>query len=137
MLEVFVGDILSILSRVRTLQATMQAEKERLSIKLSTNRNASMQVQILIMIVTTGMTACSVVSGFFGMNLSNGICGPDGCEVLGTTDYGAGAFIKVCTITVSIAIALSATLYLVARHVIQHSKSGQLEGGRADSEWAL
>jgi hypothetical protein len=26
-----------------------------------------------------GLGICSMVSGFFGMNLSNSVCGPDGC----------------------------------------------------------
>ena len=43
------------------------------------NRNRLALLQIDIQTVTMGLGICSMVSGFFGMNLSNSVCGPDGC----------------------------------------------------------
>lgn len=34
-----------------------------------------------------------------GMNLDNGACGPEGCEVNGTFDHGHSWFVMVTTIT--------------------------------------
>ena len=52
------------------------------------------------------MAGCSMISGWFGMNLDNGVCGPEGCEVNGISDHGHGQFVTVTTITSAVMIAL-------------------------------
>jgi hypothetical protein len=38
------------------------------------------------------------------MNLSNGYCGPDGCEVLGTRDFGRAQFVTVVSSSAVVAM---------------------------------
>ena len=80
LLEWFSSAISLTVSRARTLIKTLHSERDRINYKLATSRNRILELQIIIMILSLGMTACSVISGFFGMNLSNGTCGPEGCN---------------------------------------------------------
>ena len=48
------------------------------------------------------------------MNLSNGWCGPEGCQVLGTTDSGRGGFAIVIISTVTLAFLASYLFYYFA-----------------------
>ena len=47
------------------------------------------------------------------MNLSNGWCGPEGCEVLGTKDAGRGGFSLVVFSTMFLAAGATAAFYHV------------------------
>ena len=57
------------------------------------------------------MAGCSMMSGWFGMNLDNGTCGPEGCEVDGTTDRGQSVFIMVSVITTCVMLLTGIVLW--------------------------
>ena len=101
---------------VQSLMDTNQAQQSSVTLALASNRNRIMMFQLGVQAVTMGCAACSVVSGYFGMNLSNGWCGPDGCLVLGTTSFGHDEFIVVVSVTTIVSIVGSLTfLWYVVR----------------------
>ena len=55
------------------------------------------------------------------MNLGNGTCGPDGCLVMGTTDYGYFQFRVVTGSSVAIAGTLAYAIYAYAHRFITAS----------------
>ena len=90
------------------------------------NRNRLALLQIDIQTVTMGLGICSMVSGFFGMNLSNSVCGPDGCiDYLtdpknpsgwsSSSDHGHSYFVIVCIASVCAAATAMAVAFLKSR----------------------
>ena len=62
-----------------------------------------------IQLITMCLAGCSVVSGYFGMNLDNGVCGPDGC-VSGVADHGHNTFVIVCSVTTALMFLMGQTM---------------------------
>ena len=136
LLEWFTSAVSLHISRARTVIKSLHGERDRINYKLATSRNRILELQIIVMILSMGMTACSVVSGFFGMNLNNGTCGPEGCHgtcgppdaagnlppgclPLGTRDSGHGVFIMITTISVSIAATVCFAMVQYAHQFVR------------------
>ena len=64
-----------------------------------------LKANITIQLATMCMAGCSMISGWFGMNLDNGVCGPEGCIVNGITDHGHSLFVNVVTISTAVMFA--------------------------------
>ncbi len=58
--------------------------------------------------------------GFYGMNLSNGACGPEGCSVLGTQDFGHSQFLTVVGASVACSMTACAFFFFYTMRVIDH-----------------
>ena len=74
-------------SDARDVAATIVARKRALALKMSRHRNQILSVGLCLQLITVMFGFCSMVSGWFGMNLDNGICGPDGCNDFSTLTY--------------------------------------------------
>lgn len=105
----------AVLSTARSLQQELAAGKARVTLALAQKRNTILQIGMQIQLVTACLAACSVVSGWFGMNLDNGGCGPDGCHDDSADDHGYKRFVWVTTITSGIVIACGIAAWLVIR----------------------
>jgi hypothetical protein len=73
--------------RVKALQgdvsdvaADLSARKKAFALSLSRHRNAILKMGLLLPLIGAMLASCSMISGWFGMNLANGTCGPDGCN---------------------------------------------------------
>jgi hypothetical protein len=121
LLEWFSTSVASTISKSRVLLKKIAVERERITHSLSVSRNNLMRVQIHIMIVSMGLAACSVISGYFGMNLGNGVCGPEGCTSFGTVDGGKAAFQTVVITSVLLSICFIVCISLYAERVIGFS----------------
>ena len=108
---------------------TLAREHALMNLKLGERRNNLMQLQIDVMAVTLGLAMCSTVSGWFGMNLDNGFCGPDGCHS-DTYNHGFPVFVSVSTVTS--AVAVTATLYVLFAARYSLGGSDTRKGKRAD-----
>ncbi len=98
-----------------------------MALVLATNRNRLLLVQIGIQTATMGMALCSAVSGWFGMNLFNGSCGPEGCEL---ERQGYSTFLSVVLVSVVIGAALSAWVYHQAKVMATGTTTRGEGGGR-------
>ena len=89
-------------------------------------KDGGVLLQIDIQTITMGLGICSMVSGFFGMNLGNSICGPDGCiDYLtdpnnpsgwrSSSDHGHSYFVIVCIASVCAAATAMAVAFLKSR----------------------
>ena len=54
------------------------------------------------------------------MNLSNGACGPEGCSVLGTQDFGHSQFLTVVGASVACSMTACAFFFFYTMRVIDH-----------------
>lgn len=104
------------LARARLLAASLKGERQRMTMALATNRNTLLLIQIGIQTATMGMAACSMISGWFGMNLDNSLCGPEGCRP-DTDDYGRPAWVLIVTVTTSASLLLSVVIFYTARRI--------------------
>ena len=73
--------------RVKALQGEVAAladelgqRKKLFALRLARHRNAILQTGLLLPLLGCIFGFCSMVSGWYGMNLGNGTCGPDGCN---------------------------------------------------------
>ena len=73
----------------RDAVAAVAARKRALALVMSRHRMRILAVGLALQLVTCMFAFCSMVSGWFGMNLDNGICGPDGCNDYGRMLYQA------------------------------------------------
>lgn len=64
----------------REASAGLAARKRVLALQMSKHRNAILLVGLFLQLVSACFAFCSMMSGWFGMNLANGTCGPDGCN---------------------------------------------------------
>ena len=146
----FSASVASTISKSRVLIKKVAVERERITHSLSVSRNNILRVQIYIMIVSSslsrttlrplaapatatlttlkpnptravGLTACSTIAGFFGMNLGNGFCGPEGCASFGTKDNGSSGFNVVVISSVVLSLFFVILLSLYAERVIGFS----------------
>ncbi len=117
----FSASVASTISKSRVLIKKVAVERERITHSLSVSRNNILRVQIYIMIVSMGLTACSAIAGFFGMNLGNGFCGPEGCASFGTKDNGSSGFNVVVISSVVLSLFFVILLSLYAERVIGFS----------------
>ena len=110
----------------RLLLLQLGSERKRIEFRLAANRNRLILLQIDIQTITMGLGMCSMVSGFFGMNLGNSICGPDGCiDYLtdpnnpsgwsSSSDHGHSYFVIVCIASVCAAATAMAVAFLKSR----------------------
>ena len=134
LLEWFSSMVTASLGSVRLLTLSLNTERARISHALQVARNRIAQLQLIIMLATLAMTACSVVSGFFGMNLGNGTCGPDGCAAIGTTDSGYSVFVRVVSLCVSLAFLGSISIYSYAQRFINTGSASSIRKVIAKAE---
>jgi hypothetical protein len=80
LLEWFTASTAHRLARTSLLRSALGGERKRISMSLAAHRNQLMRLQIGIAAVTMSMGGCSMISGWYGMNLDNGFCGPEGCR---------------------------------------------------------
>lgn len=81
---------------------------------LNLKRSATQRVQAKLALAACMLAGCSTISGYFGMNLDNGVCGPEGCH--GTVqDSGHHAFVQVTTISAMISLTGAAIYYLLVQ----------------------
>lgn len=126
--------------RANTLVRMIETQQGDIKVSLDVQQNELTRFQIKIQMVTMGLALCSMVSGcecnapcacvlglsllsprtpppharthaVFGMNLSNGWCGPEGCEILGTQDSGRAGFAIVIFSTLAVAVAATYFFY--------------------------
>ena len=71
----------------RDAAAAVAARKRALALLMSRHRMRILAVGLALQLATCMFGFCSMVSGWFGMNLDNGICGPDGCNDYGRLGY--------------------------------------------------
>jgi hypothetical protein len=122
LLEWSYGTLMKLEGRANGEITLLESAMERVRVSLDTQQNDLTMFQIKVQLVTMALGLCSAISGFFGMNLSNGWCGPEGCSTLGTTDAGRGGFTIV--IYGSVALAVTATLafyYIISAKFFAHT----------------
>lgn len=59
------------MTRGKLMRDELESAENQLNLMLANNRNRLLKTEIGITTVTMAMTACSVVAGYFGMNLAN------------------------------------------------------------------
>jgi hypothetical protein len=118
LLEWFSSTVSSSVGSLGLFKLQLNTERARISHALQIARNRIAQLQLVILLATLGMAACSVVSGFYGMNLGNGTCGPEGCIVLGTTDSGYSVFLRVVGLSVGFAALAVLLIFAYAQTYI-------------------
>ena len=74
-------------AEARHAAAAVAARKRALALLMSRHRMRILAVGLALQLATCMFGFCSMVSGWFGMNLDNGICGPDGCNDYGRLGY--------------------------------------------------
>lgn len=74
------------LVKLRSLESVVEDALEKERFKISQTTNATLRINVILQLVTVVLAACSAISGYFGMNLDNGVCGPEGCH--GRQDSG-------------------------------------------------
>ncbi len=131
LLEWFSSMVTASLGSVRLLTLGLNTERARISHALQVARNRIAQLQLIIMLATLAMTACSVVSGFFGMNVGNGTCGPDGCAPFGTSDSGYSVFVQVVSLCVSLSMLGTLAIYSYAQRFINTGSASSTRKGMA------
>jgi len=97
LLEWYLAETESNLSDARLLVGRFDGERKSIQLELANTRNRLLKANMGIQLATMCMAGCSMVSGFFGMNLSNGTCGPEGCG--GVKDAGFSVFASVAVAT--------------------------------------
>lgn len=133
-LEHFIEEAEVLADEVKMLQNMVAARAAELAVKADARAEvqrdiaAKQQVlQIYLATISMGLGVCSMASGFFGMNLGNSICGPDGCmDYLAdpanparwatNSDHGYKYFVIVCSVSAAFAVVLmgASLLYLAA-----------------------
>ena len=73
LVEAYLLDIEAIAGRAELLQDYIEASDAELMHRLDTSRNKLLRANVLIMTVTTGAAAGSVLTSTFGMNLTSGL----------------------------------------------------------------
>jgi CorA-like Mg2+ transporter protein len=71
LLESYLAEIEGVISRAKLLREDLESGESQLNLVLANNRNRLLKTEIGITTVTMCMTACAVVSGYFGQNLNN------------------------------------------------------------------
>ena len=67
----------------RDALASVAARKRALALQMSRHRMKILAAGLALQLATCMFGFCSMVSGWYGMNLDNGTCGPDGCNAGG------------------------------------------------------
>lgn len=111
MVDDFGMHIENTLSESRLLLQRVEALRKRLTLKMARARNETLKASMQIQLVTACMAACSMISGWFGMNLDNGACGPDGCHDAAADDHGYTNFRLVVCITTGLAVMAGLLLW--------------------------
>jgi hypothetical protein len=73
----------------REATATLAARKRALALQMTKHRNKVLLIGLFLQLLASSFGFCSMMSGWYGMNLNNGTCGPDGCNVWGELLYAA------------------------------------------------
>ena len=107
LLEWYLAETESNLSDARLLVGRFDGERKSIQLELANTRNRLLKANMGIQLATMCMAGCSMVSGYFGMNLSNGTCGPEGCR--DKSDAGFSVFASVAIAT-TLAMLLVGTL---------------------------
>lgn len=76
--------------------------------------------QIFVSSITMAMAACSMVSGWFGMNLANGWCGPEGCSEYVLSFF---FFLLVPTVQLSIFCSHNISFFVVLQRLWYTARS--------------
>jgi hypothetical protein len=105
LLEWFVASVESINVDAHSFADRVRGLQKSVEMDLAAEQRRLIQLQLFVQIVTMSFALMSVVSGFYGMNLGNGFCGPDGCLAMGTTDFGHKQFITVVAASATTSLA--------------------------------
>jgi len=123
LLEWIKGNIDAFSLKSRMLSSQLEGAHKKMTLRLASNRNELMLLQLDLQTITMALSICSMVSGFLGMNLGNGACGPDGCDDTVTSNHGYSFFLLVVFLSVSIAIFVASIMFFLSR-----TKSGNAAG---------
>jgi hypothetical protein len=123
LLEWIKGNIDAFSSKSRMLSSQLEGAHKKMTLRLASNRNELMLLQLDLQTITMALGVCSMVSGFLGMNLGNGACGPDGCDDAVTNNHGYSYFLLVVFLSVSLAILVASIMFTLSR-----TKSGNAAG---------
>ena len=123
LLEWIKGNIDAFSLKSRNLISQIEGAHKNMTLRLASNRNELMLLQLDLQTITMGLAVCSMVSGYLGMNLGNGACGPDGCDENITTNHGYSYFLAVVILSISIAATLASVMFTLSR-----TKSGNSTG---------
>jgi hypothetical protein len=123
LLEWIKGNIDAFALKSRVLISQIEGAHKNMTLRLASNRNELMLLQLDLQTITMGLAVCSMVSGYLGMNLGNGACGPDGCDASITSNHGYSYFLAVVILSISIAATLSSVMFTLSR-----TKSGNSTG---------
>jgi len=123
LLEWIKGNIDAFALKSRVLISQIEGAHKNMTLRLASNRNELMLLQLDLQTITMGLAVCSMVSGYLGMNLGNGACGPDGCDESVTNNHGYTFFLLVVFLSVTIATTMASVMFTLSR-----TKSGNSTG---------
>jgi hypothetical protein len=72
LLDSYAQDMASMLKQLKAMEQEIEATEALLKLKLDTARNNLIKVDVSFGVAALWITACSVISGYYGMNLVNG-----------------------------------------------------------------
>jgi hypothetical protein len=73
LLESYLGEVEAAMGEARTLQSDTETAERQLSLVLAASRNALLRVDVTVSVVSVALALLSVVGGFMGMNVPNGL----------------------------------------------------------------
>jgi CHASE3 domain sensor protein len=102
LIESYYGEVGAVITETRRLQSDIETAERQLSLQLASSRNALLRVDVTVSIVTVALALLSAISGFMGMNVSDGV--PDTEWVFGRPFFyivlGSSLFAAIITLVV-------------------------------------
>lgn len=106
LLESYLGEVEAAMSDARRLETDAETAERQLSLMLASSRNALLRTDLTISVIGVVLAMLSVVGGFFGMNVPNGL------EAAGTGTGGPFFVVIVASSAAAALIAIVALLFL-------------------------